>query len=117
MNETPSRVLGNVSNLDRPVESQNSTSKKITIEVIYALPNKQEIISLEVDNSCTVEQVIKLSKVLETYPELDFENIQVGIFSKKCKLTDNLHDFDRIEIYRPLIIDPKQARKNRANKS
>ncbi len=112
MNEVPSEML----DLKESVELQDAKNEKITIEVIYALPNKQEIISVTVDILCTVEQAISQSKILETYPELDLDSMPVGIFSQRCKLTDSLHDFDRIEIYRPLIIDPKQARKNRANK-
>jgi len=96
---------------------KNGVCKKIVVEVIYALPNKQEIISIEVDSPCTVEQAIRQSKILEQYQKLELSEIKIGIFSKICKLTDRLHNFDRIEIYRPLIIDPKQARKNRANKS
>jgi len=95
---------------------EQSPAVKITVEVIYALPNEQDIISIQVSDSCNVKEAIAKSKILQRYPEINLDEAEIGIFSKKCKLTDRLHDWDRIEIYRPLIIDPKQARKNRAAK-
>ena len=89
---------------------------KITVEVIYALPTEQNIVSMQVSDTCNVKEAIVKSMVLERYPEINLDEANLGIFSKKCKLTDPLHDWDRIEIYRPLIIDPKEARKNRADK-
>lgn len=86
----------------------------LQIEVIYALPEEQRLYQLEVDSSTTVEQAIELSGILKDYPMIDLQNSKVGIFSKVCKLSDPLHDLDRIEIYRPLLADPKEARKKRA---
>lgn len=90
---------------------------KITVEVCYALPEKQTLLSLEVEASATIEQVIRQSGIIELYPEIDLTHNKVGIFSKLAKLTDILHDGDRIEIYRPLIADPKEVRKQRAEKN
>ncbi len=90
---------------------------KITIEVAYALPNKQSLLQLQVDAGTTVEQAIDRSGVLVSHPEIDLTENKVGIWSKTCKLDKVLEDQDRIEIYRPLIADPKEVRKRRAEKA
>ncbi|WP_018624239.1 RnfH family protein [Kangiella aquimarina] len=94
-----------------------SSQHKIQVEVCYALPEKQTLLSLEVEPSLTIESIIKQSGILELYPEIDLAENRVGIFSKLAKLSDTLHDGDRIEIYRPLIADPKEVRKQRAQKN
>ena len=90
---------------------------KIQVEVCYALPEKQTLLSLEVEPSLTIESIIKQSGILELHPEIDLAENKVGIFSKLAKLNDTLYDGDRIEIYRPLIADPKEVRKQRAQKT
>jgi len=94
----------------------NELTTKMSIELIYPTPNKQKILTIEVSTDCTVEKAINQSTILNLYPEIDLNINKIGIFGKVCKLTDHLRDGDRIEIYRPLLIDPKQARKNRALK-
>jgi len=94
----------------------NNPTTNLQIELIYALPDEQEILVIEIDENATVEQAINHSEILQRYPEIDLKINKVGIFSKVCKLTDKLHNGDRIEIYRPLIADPKEARKARAKK-
>jgi putative ubiquitin-RnfH superfamily antitoxin RatB of RatAB toxin-antitoxin module len=89
-------------------------SESIPIEVSYALPKEQLIIALEVPADATVSQAIEESRVAERYPEIDLEINKVGIFGKLAKLDDSLHAGDRIEIYRPLIADPKEIRRQRA---
>ena len=91
-------------------------NKYINIELVYALPHKQELLELEIDDSFSVEQAISQSGLLSQFPEIDLTVNKVGIFGKACKLTDSLREGDRIEIYRPLIADPKEARKKRALK-
>ena len=91
-------------------------NEKYFIEVIYALPEEQELITLDVEQGTTVEQSIKLSGVLEKYPEIDLSKNKVGIFGKITKKDEALRDKDRIEIYRPLIADPKESRRKRAEK-
>jgi len=91
-------------------------NEKYYIEVIYALPDEQQLITLDVEQGTTVEQAIKLSGVLEKYPEIDLDNNKVGIFGKVSKKDEVLRDKDRIEIYRPLIADPKESRRKRAEK-
>ena len=88
----------------------------ISISVCYASSKKQIEIPLNVEESCTVELAIKRSKILEKFPEIKLSNIVVGIFGQRVKLDSNLQESDRVEIYRPLIIDPKEARRFRAKR-
>ena len=89
----------------------------ISITVCYATLEKQVQIELSVEESCTVELAIKRSKIREQFPEIKLAGIAVGIFSQRVKLDSNLQDGDRVEIYRPLTIDPKDARRLRAGKN
>ncbi len=89
-------------------------AEKIQVEVAYALLQKQVILGLEVEPDATLEQVIRASGILEQFPEIDLAQNKVGVFGKLGKLTDTLHPGDRVEIYRPLIADPKLVRKQRA---
>lgn len=91
-------------------------NNRIRVEIAYATPERQEIISLEVPLGCTIAQAIDYSGICERFPEIDLKKQEVGIFSRKCKLTDDLKEGDRVEIYRPLTIDPKDARRAKANK-
>lgn len=90
---------------------------KLKVEVCYALPEKQTLLQFEVDESLSIEEVIEQSGVLEIHSEIDLKSIKVGVFSKLAKLTDTLQDGDRVELYRPLLIDPKEVRKERALKA
>ncbi len=91
-----------------------ASSQKITVEVAYATPEVQRIIVIQVDEGCAIEDAIQCSGILELFPEIDLTKQKVGIFGKKKALMDTLQQHDRIEIYRPLIMDPKEARKKRA---
>lgn len=86
------------------------------IEVAYAKPEKQVIIPLEVEEPCSIEQAISRSNILAQFPEIDLAKNKVGIFGKAAKLADSLRENDRVEIYRPLIADPKESRRARAAK-
>jgi putative ubiquitin-RnfH superfamily antitoxin RatB of RatAB toxin-antitoxin module len=88
--------------------------KMLAIEVAYATPAKQTIIKLTVESGSTLETAIERSGILEVYPEIDLQLQKVGVFSKIKVLSYKVHEGDRIEIYRPLVIDPKEARRNRA---
>ncbi|MFC4699580.1 RnfH family protein [Glaciecola siphonariae] len=92
-------------------------SEHLAIEVTYGLPNKQSLISLTVPPSTTVEQAIVLSGVLDIYTEINLSENKVGVWNRTCRLSDEIKDGDRIEIYRPLIADPKEIRKLRAQKA
>lgn len=86
------------------------------IEVAYALPDEQVIIPLQVEPGTTVEQAIQLSGIQETFPEIDISVNKTGVFGKICKLDTPLKEQDRVEIYRKLIADPKESRRQRAEK-
>ena len=84
------------------------------IEVAYALPDKQSLISIEIKNGSTLKEAIEASGILETFEQIDLTKDRVGIFAKFASLDTILRDKDRVEIYRPLVADPKKARKDRA---
>lgn len=88
----------------------------INIEVAYALPEKQIIRAVNVDTGTTIGAAIVQSGIMMDFPELDveLENAKVGIFGKAAAMTTVLEDGDRVEIYRPLIADPKEIRRQRA---
>ena len=88
---------------------------KISVELIYATAEQQDLHLLEVEQGTTVEQLIELSGILEKYPEIDLKKAnKVGIFGKLTKIDTVLREKDRVEIYRPLIADPKEVRRKRA---
>jgi len=89
-------------------------SSKIDIEVVYALPDEQMLFRQPVPEGVTVAEAIKLCGILEKYPEIDLAANKLGIFGKLVKADAALRDGDRIEIYRPLIADPKVVRRMRA---
>lgn len=85
----------------------------VTIEVIYANPETQKMLTIQIPSGATVLDAIKQSGILKEFPEIDLERNKVGLFGEFTTLSHVLRDRDRIEIYRPLRIDPKQARLNR----
>jgi putative ubiquitin-RnfH superfamily antitoxin RatB of RatAB toxin-antitoxin module len=84
------------------------------VEVVYALPLKQDVISLELPAGATVQQALAASGVLAAHPELDLRALQVGVWGRPRRLDAPLEDGDRVEVYRPLQIDPKEIRRRRA---
>jgi putative ubiquitin-RnfH superfamily antitoxin RatB of RatAB toxin-antitoxin module len=86
----------------------------ITVEVIYALPAQQPLLRVQLAEGATVDDAIRASGVLDAHPEIDLAKNKVGIFSKLVKLDEKVRDRDRVEIYRPLIADPKEVRRKRA---
>ena len=89
-------------------------SGKINIEAVYALPDEQTLFRQSVPEGATVAEAIKFCGILEKYPEIDLAANKLGIFGKLAKPDTVLRDKDRIEIYRPLIADPKEVRRKRA---
>lgn len=87
----------------------------IRVEVAYALPHQQVLIPLQVPPGTTVEAAIMHSGILEKLADIDLSRNKVGIFSKIVALDARLRDHDRIEIYRPLVADPKEIRRQRAS--
>lgn len=86
------------------------------IEVAYAKPDIQLVLDLELPDGATAEQAIRASGMLARFPEIDLAVNAVGIFGKTCALDQPLKPGDRVEIYRPLPADPKEARRGRAVK-
>ncbi len=88
---------------------------EIRIWVAYALPDKQDLVSLQIPANSTVKQAIEMSGFLQKYEQIDLSKDSFGVYGKAVSLDQTLNDEDRVEIYRPLIIDPMQARRKRAN--
>ncbi|MBD8215623.1 RnfH family protein [Erwinia persicina] len=89
----------------------------IAVEVVYALPEKQYLYSVKVEEGSTVEQAIIASGLLTLRSDINLQENKVGIFSRPVKLHDIVQCGDRIEIYRPLIADPKDLRRQRAERA
>jgi uncharacterized protein len=84
------------------------------IELVYALAHEQNLLAMEVPNGTTIAEAVTISGLLEKYAELDLAKNKFGIFGKLSKPDLALRENDRIEIYRPLIADPKEVRRKRA---
>ncbi|MGR5095164.1 RnfH family protein [Vibrio maritimus] len=95
----------------------SADSQLIHVEVVYALPQEQRVFQLVVNHESTVEEIIQKSGVLAVYPEIDLSENKVGVFSRNVKLDATVRDKDRIEIYRPLLADPKEIRRKRAEQA
>ncbi len=86
----------------------------LSVEVAYALVDHQTLLSVQVPKGATVREAIERSGILDSHPEIDLSSNKVGVFGKLAKLDATLREGDRVEIYRPLIADPKEVRKLRA---
>jgi len=89
----------------------------LDVEIVYALPREAQRFRVRVPRGATVEAAIRASGILSALPELDGAPLDVGILGRRCGLCDAVNDGDRIEIYRPLVLDPKEARRRRAGSS
>lgn len=89
-------------------------SNEILVEVAYALPQQQLIVELMVPQGTTAEQAVQQSRILQKFPEIDLAQNKLGIFGKLVKADTVLRERDRVEIYRALIADPKEVRRQRA---
>lgn len=87
---------------------------EILVEVAYALPQQQLILPLRVRQGTTAVQAVHLSGLQKKFPEIDLAQARLGIFGKLTTHDTVLRDRDRVEIYRPLIADPKEVRRQRA---
>jgi len=90
------------------------TDQQISLEVVYGTPEKQALLEVVIEQGTTVEEAIMASGILKRFPDINLEVLKVGIWNRTCKLTDLPKKGDRIEIYRPLIADPKEIRRQRA---
>ncbi len=86
----------------------------INIQVVYALPDRQELVNIKLPIGATLKTAVELSGLMEKYPNIDLENGKFGIFARISKPDTELRDLDRVEIYRPLLADPKEVRRQRA---
>jgi len=89
-------------------------AEMITVEVCYAQRNKPALVSVNLPLGATLVQALEASGLLSKHPEIDLKKNKFGIFAKLSKPDTVLRDKDRVEIYRPLIADPKEVRKQRA---
>ena len=88
---------------------------EIVVEVAFALPDVQRIVQLRVPEGTTLQEALERSGITEHFPEIDLATADVGVFGKVEKKRDRvLREWDRVEIYRPLQIDPKARRAERA---
>jgi len=94
-------------------ETASAEAETILVEVAYALPERQVILPVMLPAGGTIEQAIEQSGVLSEFPEIDLSQNKVGIFGKLSKKTAELKPGDRVEIYRPLLADPKEVRRRR----
>lgn len=89
-------------------------SESISVEVVYAQRDKQERVPLKLPAGSTAQQAIEASGLLQKFADIDLAKNKVGIYARLVKLDQALRDRDRVEIYRPLIADPKEVRRQRA---
>ncbi len=95
----------------------NIDQENFEVEVIYALPTQQKRIQIKVAPGTTCIEAVKQSEITTFFPEIDLENVKLGIFSRLVKHHEVLVPGQRVEIYRPLIADPKDVRRKRAEKA
>lgn len=88
--------------------------QSIRVEVVLAMPDRQELVVLEVTTGSTLADAITQSGLPEMFEDFELDPTRVGIFGQKASPDQVLRDGDRVEIYRPLIADPKEARRQRA---
>jgi putative ubiquitin-RnfH superfamily antitoxin RatB of RatAB toxin-antitoxin module len=94
--------------------SSESDPQSIRVEVVLAMPERQELVSLAVTSGSTLADAINQSGVVEMFEGFELDPARVGIFGHKASLDQVLREGDRVEIYRPLIADPKEVRRQRA---
>lgn len=99
---------------DASEHGNSSNTAMIPIEVAYALPERQTLLRLDVPEGTTAEEAIRRSGILDQHPEIDLGVNKIGIFAKLVPGSRVLRAGDRVEIYRPLIADPKAVRRQRA---
>jgi uncharacterized protein len=89
-------------------------AESIQIEITYAKPDRQDVVRLKLPEGSTIQQAIEASGLVQRYPEIDLTKTKVGIYGKLSRMDTVVRERDRVEIYRPLIADPKEVRKQRA---
>ena len=94
--------------------TSKDSRQNIRVEVVYATSGRQELVSLEMCDGSTLADAITESGLAEMFDNFVVDPSRVGIFGQKSTLDQILRDGDRVEIYRPLIADPKEVRRQRA---
>lgn len=89
----------------------------VEVNVAYVLPQMQTVMTFKVPRGTTVGEAIQQSGIAARHPEVDWNSVAVGIFGRRTSRSTILRDHDRVEIYRPLIADPKQLRRRRAQRA
>ena len=92
----------------------DTTASLITIQVACALPHRQQVLTLQVPATCTAQEAIHLSGIASFFPELPWQETVLGIFGQRVAPERVLQAGDRVEVYRPLLVDPKESRRQRA---
>jgi uncharacterized protein len=92
-------------------------SARLTVEVCYALAGAQTLLTVELPAGATLQRAIEVSGILQRFPSIDLNTQKVGVFGKLKPLDTVLADHDRVEIYRPLLVDPKVSRQRRVEKT
>ena len=92
-------------------------SAHLSVEVCYASPQGQALIAVTLPEGATLKQALDASGILQRYPQIDLTTQKVGVFGKVKPLDTVLADHDRVEIYRPLLVDPKLSRQRRVEKT
>ncbi len=91
-----------------------AVTDSIHVEVLYAHTHKADLVRVNLPQGSTLQQALEASGLLQKHPEIDLSTNKVGVFGKLCKADAVLRDRDRVEVYRPLIADPKEVRRKRA---
>lgn len=92
------------------------TERMLRVEVVYALRDRQVLLTLEVEPGTTARVAVERSGILQRHPEVDLARTRLGVFGRVVSSGTPLRDGDRVEIYRPLIANPRQARRERAQR-
>ena len=89
----------------------------INVEVVYALPREQVVVALKIEAGTTAAEAVRRSGIMQRFPEIDPDTARLGVFGRTAQPRRVLRAGDRVEIYRPLIADPKAARLKRSQRS
>ncbi len=106
--------MGNVTLTELNDEVEVVVTNTICIEVAYATPEKQLIFVIDIDKSISARDAINQSRIIDEFPEIDIDTVKIGVFGKLIPDSYQLQEKDRIEIYRPLLADPKEVRRRLA---
>ena len=90
-------------------------AERITVEVVFALPERQKLVTVELEQGASVADALEASGLYDAFKEVDFAAMQVGIWGRLVGREDLLADGDRVEVYRPLERDPREARRELAS--